>query len=353
MSQGCFPPEELRLQIYADDPCSVVRGAPSRRTRIVATILMLWRVMGYSLAFHKGQLGRDLSWIGYQLKLTEDYIEVAIKDSFMKEFLTSTQQLNKVNLIRGRDLRRYTGQANHISGLLFAWRPFLDTLWAALAKSQRKGETTQTYVWKRQIKPSLQWFLCFLEGQRNHLCRQWWYSSFHAAAAEITMILDASPYGFGGVLIVNNIVLAYFADIISNHDVRIMKHQPGTAEGQQTWEALCLLIALRAWRMHWMIRRSLLCIKSDNKAALTLVTKLKAKGTRSIIAKELGLLYAESSYEPRLADHIPGVFNGLADCLSRLTSPDGAYSVPESLRAVSRTFIPSRPRSWYRSLKPR
>ena len=76
-----------------------------------------------------------------------------------------------------------------------------------------------------------------------------------------------------------------------------------------------------------MARRSILCVKSDNKAALTLVARLKAKGTRAIIAKELGLLYAEPSYGPRLADHVPGVFNGLADCLSRLASPDGAYHV--------------------------
>ena len=102
-----------------------------------------------------------------------------------------------------------------------------------------------------------------------------------------------------------------------------------------------------------MTRRSILCIKSDNKAALTLVTKLKAKGSRAMIARDLGLLYAESSYEPKLAEHVPGVFNGMADSLSRLASPEGSYSIPASLHAVKRTSVPSRPVSWYLSLKPR
>ena len=91
------------------------------------------------------------------------------------------------------------------------------------------------------------------------------------------MILDASPYGYGGVLVINGVVVAYFADTISRHDVRIMQTEAGKAEGQQTWEALCLLIAMRIWSAHWMTRRSILCVKSDNKAALTLVAKLKAK----------------------------------------------------------------------------
>ena len=46
---------------------------------------------------------------------------------------------------------------------------------------------------------------------------------------------------------------------------------------------------MRIWGEHWMARRSTLCIKSDNKAALTLVTKLKAKGRRAILARDLGV----------------------------------------------------------------
>ena len=103
------------MYIQADDPCAVVRGGLRTRVRIVATVLMLWRVMGYSLAYHKGQLGRELSWIGYQMKLTGGFVQVAVEYSFIKELLDSTRKLNKVNSIRVRDLGRLTRKANHIS----------------------------------------------------------------------------------------------------------------------------------------------------------------------------------------------------------------------------------------------
>ena len=252
ITQGCFSPADLRLQIYADDPCAVVRGSMANRRRMVATVLMLWRCMGYTLAYHKGQLGRKLTWIGYQLELAEEFIRVSIKDAFMKDFLADTQAMSKTNLIRVRALRRFTGQANHISGLLFAWRPFLDSLWAALSlQGSRKGRAKHGFVWKRQVKPSLDWFLCFLIRQKSHLSRQWWYSSYHADAAEVSMILDASPYGYGGVLVINGVVMAYFADTISRHDVRIMQTEAGNSKGQQTWEALALLVAVKLWAPWW------------------------------------------------------------------------------------------------------
>ena len=46
------------------------------------------------------------------------------------------------------------------------------------------------------------------------------------------------------------------------------------------------------------------------------------------------------------ADHAAA--GGMADSLSRLASPEGSYSVPASLHAVKRTFVPSRPISWHK-----
>ena len=113
------------------------------------------------------------------MELTEECIQVAIKDSFIKEMLDSTRKFNKVNLIRVRELRRFTGQANRISGLLFTWRPFLDTQWASLSlKGKRKGRATHEFVWERQIQPSLEWFLCFRCCERTNIARRWWYTSY-------------------------------------------------------------------------------------------------------------------------------------------------------------------------------
>ena len=104
------------------------------------------------------------------------------------------------------------------------------------------------------------------------------------------MVLDASPMGFGGVLLINGRPFRLFADIVTKDDEKILTTQGGADKGQQVWEALCLLIALRLWRDFWMARRSLLCARSDNIAGLAMVSKLKAKGPRAIIARELATL---------------------------------------------------------------
>ena len=73
--------------------------------------------------------------------LEADLIRVPIKESFMGEFAQITSDMRKGNIVKVRELRSYTGQANHVAGLLYAWRPFLDALWAALAQNPAKGDT--------------------------------------------------------------------------------------------------------------------------------------------------------------------------------------------------------------------
>ena len=40
---------------------------------------------------------------------------------------------------------------------------------------------------------------------------------------QVDLILDASPWGFGGVLVIDGAVVTYFMDEVSEHDVRIHK----------------------------------------------------------------------------------------------------------------------------------
>eukprot|EP00972_Heterocapsa_arctica_P089569 13206844-Heterocapsa_arctica.AAC.1 len=94
----------------------------------------------------------------------------------------------------------------------------------------------------------------------------------------------------------------------------------GIAEGQQTWECLCALVALRHWAPLWRNQRCQLTVRSDSIAALTAVLTAKADGPgTSLVAQELALDMAEAVYTPRLVAHLPGVANDLADDLSRLS----------------------------------
>ena len=92
------------------------------------------------MSFHKGQMGNKVTWVGYSLTDHKEKIVVEIKQAFMDERRELTTSLLKHNFIKLKELRSYTGKANHVANLLFSWRPFLDSLWAASGSNKSRGE---------------------------------------------------------------------------------------------------------------------------------------------------------------------------------------------------------------------
>ena len=205
-------------------------------------------------------------------------------------------------------------------------------------------------VWRRQFQTTLDWLLYFLRACPGALKRIWRYEAFAADLTHIAFLLDASPWGLGGVLIIGGIPVAWFASPLTTHDEKIHGQAIGSDKGQQVWESLCVLVALKVYASQWMDKRVALTITGDNVAALTLAAYLKGKGPRTLIAQEISLIYSFSSFEPAVLKHIPGVTNVQADGLSRLYQPDAHYEIPPQLREVPRTPIPIRDRSYYRCL---
>ena len=274
----------------------------------------------------------------------------------MKDFKHTTGDLIKTNVVPLRLLRSYAGQANHISSLLFAWRPFLDCLWGAIAGAVAKGSdkkltnAPKATIWRKQIQPTLDWITSLLEHVAGSLTREWHFAAYLQDAWELHFILDASPYGLGGVLIMNGQFIAWFSSPLSRFDECIHDRRIGNSRGQQLWEGLAILVALNLWKSHWQRRRAALAIKSDNIAALTLAGRLKAKGERTLVGKEIALLYAESSFEPKLVEHVPGVMNGFPDILSRMEDPNRNHSFPQHLRSVPESICPVRDATYYKCL---
>ena len=69
LGQSLYDESELLLQIYTDDPWSVVAGTLQERDDAIACILCLWMVFGLGVAFHKAVRGRDVVWIGIRYTL--------------------------------------------------------------------------------------------------------------------------------------------------------------------------------------------------------------------------------------------------------------------------------------------
>ena len=165
----------------------------------------------------------------------------------------------------------------------------------------------------------------------------------------MTMILDASPFGLGGILISNGRVLSWFSSDLSRDDEEIFQHSIGADSGQQVWEALVILVALRTWKEMWISQQVTLTLKSDNISALVMAAKLKITSSR-LIACEVALELSEAAFMPRHVVHVPGVMNIWADVLSRLGDNRSQYRVPAELKGVPRAYPAKRAAEFYTTL---
>ena len=68
----------------------------------------------------------------------------------------------------------------------------------------------------------------------------------------------------------DGVPISVFFDKLTEHDERIHQHKIGDSSGQQTWEKLTVLIAVRAWKDYWLPRKAAITVISDNMSALAL-----------------------------------------------------------------------------------
>ena len=127
----------------------------------------------------------------------------------------------------------------------------------------------------------------------------------------------------------------------------------GDCAGQAIWEALALLIALRAWAQFWLTAPGSASIlaKSDSKAALGAFEKERSRSPHiNFIARELALDRALATYETRVElAHVRGARNEWADALSRLAQPGSDAVVPGPLRGLLRRVAAVRDSTWWRT----
>lgn len=166
----------------------------------------------------------------------------------------------------------------------------------------------------------------------------------------MTLVTDASPWGIGGYIAVNNTVLAYFADKVTAMDENILHIKSGESSAQQVVEALAVLVALKMWRRYWKKPGVALRIRSDNVGVLTLLVKLRPNQQShgmTLIARELALEFGTAAYKPRVFQHIPGLANDWADILSRLYQPNKLARIPGEFHAARRDVPQPRDEAYY------
>ena len=164
---------------------------------------------------------------------------------------------------------------------------------------------------------------------------------------------DASPWGFGATLRVNGVYISWYTDAITEQDAECFNTFIGSWEGQQTWESLNILIALRTWKTWWSRLQICLQVKADNITALSLLCRLKGSSTAlNIIARELALEFGDGSFFPSVVTHVPGIALKTVDSLSRRHQPNFKFTLPHPLVHVPQVHPEARDDQFWQALHP-
>ena len=98
------------------------------------------------------------------------------------------------------------------------------------------------------------------------------------------------------VLAIDGIVTEYFSTPVTATDARAIGIAfTRDSAGQQAWEALALLVAVRHWRYAWNRQRCTIQVASDNMVALSMGCDMSTRSQPlGVIARELALDIADA-----------------------------------------------------------
>ena len=306
-----------------DDPIMSIVGDSAAQHLAVCKIVGSILAMGYQLAFAKAQdsdADFEVTWTSARIQILhkELAVKVEVKAEILAELTEGIDDMFRGNAVAIDALRSLAGRATCVASLLHTWRPFVSMLWAPIFSSKAKCPFDESKIWRKTVEVPLAWMRAFLRGAHGTLQRTYHLAAYLKEGDCIEIVTDASPTGIGAFLRINGTIREFAFDELTSEDEATLSVARGGSEGQQVWEALIVLAALRLWSPHWRSIRATLMVRSDSVSALILVMRLKTSGVgTSLIAREVALDVAEALYEPHVCEHIPGISNIIADHLSR------------------------------------
>ena len=317
----------------------------------MAAVALFWLSVGLTPSWKKKQIGHEVRWIGVGLSLTIHEVVIYMTKDFVDKLLAALEPMLTMTAIPLRDIRKLTGGLAWLSGVVLWIRAFVAPLWAAIAETARwEGPPELATVGQRQVRHALRWLRLFLTEQRDSLTKKI-PTVPRAIEYMVQIVTDACPWGLGGVLLVNQLPVTWFATEVNGVDERVLGIRKGDCAGQAALEALALLVGLREWAAHWKEEPTQILARSDSLAALGSLLKVSSSAANlNVIMQELALDISDGTYEVELVGHIPAALNGWADSLSRLWAPPPETKVvPAALLVVPRTEVAARNSTWWRT----
>ena len=318
---------EVQTQVYVDDPAAVAKGDLETAVTAVTNLLLWAAVAGYPLKLEKSEGGKAIKWIGATVEIDEKerVVRVSIPADKRRKLRETCLQIASRPMVTTKALMSFTGGLSFVAGLIPHLRPFLDSFWAVLAESGRRGSASDgvpgpsgKLIHVRRIQSALQWIAALLEQTDVPLERVFHTKQINVNA-EITT--DASPWGLGGVLRVDKKLVEAFSLPLDRDLLNKFRAAKGDPRHTTLWEGLALLVAFRLWLPRVGFGATVR-VKSDSLSSLFMLSKGRAKSPElNFIAREVALDQALQVYSLTFLEHIPGVTNLEADFLSRVFAP--------------------------------
>ena len=131
-----------------------------------------------------------------------DSVTVALSADKTDELSQLVDKYLSANVVPLKALRSFVGLATHFASVLFAWRPFLAELWAAVTSAvtpqhsqPSRGGLPTHCVWTLQLRHTLRWMRAFLDGQRGVNSITYSVEAFLGRGTRVRIVGDASPWG--------------------------------------------------------------------------------------------------------------------------------------------------------------
>ena len=359
LGQSVFRPWEGRIQCYVDDPGVGLAGFERERTRAAALLLLFWGSIGSDIAWKKATLSSRQTWIGAQYVVDRDSMSVHVEVT-EDRIIGLKSKVDEALASKGLvfNLRPLAGELSWVAGIAPRVRPFVSSLWASLHDGKRESSNRKTQtrirpkdaIFLRQVDHALIWIQKFLEGECGPLKR-----TFSLSERNATPIFhlrgDASTSGMGDILLdAHGNPVEYWADTISDLDLRRFKARRGDSAYMGEFELLRILVSLRIWGPKLRGLTGAFCVQADSKAALGTALKLASpRPLMNAIASEISLTLECFQIQALVGEHFRGSLNVEADALSRLN--EGAR-LPKSLAHVIRASVPVRDDDFYKAWPP-
>jgi len=113
LTQSLFLPSELSLMCYVDDPLAALLGTERIRKRNAALMVLVWESLGFKLAYAKGQLAQEVTWIGGAIRSEPNGVRAWVKESLVSNIKLELARLMVGNVISNKDLHSIVGKLGH------------------------------------------------------------------------------------------------------------------------------------------------------------------------------------------------------------------------------------------------